>query len=1389
MNIEQKKIDELLAKISEMEKQLEFYQLIANDSPDWEVFRSKTGKVKYVNKAFERITGYSRQDFLEGKITEKDFVHPDDLRKVQSQIEKALQQNPLVDIEFRIIRPDGNIKYLNKNSIPILINGEFLGVRTSIRDISEQRSFKELQKFNQKLKESEDKFKKYITSSPTSVFITDKNARFTFVNPAGCNLLGYSRQEMLELSIPDISPESTVHNNQETFLELLKIREISNVEAQLSRKDKKPIDVFLDAVKISDNEYISFVKDMTKLKSTERKLIDQIEEFTILSETFILTNEELKTTNIELFKAKEEAEENERYFKTLIEKAPFPMVISDINQDIEIFNDKFTEVFGYTKDDISTSQQWWDAAYPDLEYRETVKNSWLKAIEDATKNNTDIAKQEWEIQIKNGSKRLCEFFMTPLGKLNLIVMNDITEERRNLIELIKAKKNAEKSELELQIQNEEYASLNEEYLSTNEELRSVNESLSIAKELAEESEEKHRFLFENMTQGVVYHQNNGEIVYANDSAAKILAMTKDQLIGKTSLDPRWKSIHEDGSDYPGNTHPVMITLNTGKPVRNAIMGVTNLNTGEYIWININSLPKFDKHDKEKISQVIVTFEDITDLKNAIKHIEINEKRYRKSQQVGHIGSWEYDLEKNLFWASDEGKMIYGFDVKSDYFNVKEVMQCVIEKEKVDKAMTELIQIGKPYNIEFDIIPNNSKEKRTIHSVGELELDKNGNPLKVTGVLRDITEQKNAQFEILKAKKRTEESEQRFKALHNASFGGIAIHDKGIILDCNQGLSQMTGFTFDELIGMDGLLLIAESKRDMVMNNIVNKFEKPYEAIGVRKNGEEYPIRLEAREIPYHGKMVRVVEFRDITKQKNAEMQILKAKELAENNEKQFRQLFENMEQGFALHEMLYDDNGVPVDYRFILINKAFVELTRIDAHQFIGKTVKEVLPLTEQVWIDNYGNVAKTGTPMHFSNYSKELDKHYEVVAYSPKKDFFAVVITDVTQKKKFEFELVEAKNKAEESNQLKSSFLQNMSHEIRTPMNAIIGFSQFLSEDDLSDENKKSYTTIIQNSCKQLLSIVNDILTISSIDTNQEKVRIQVVNINSLIVEMLSIFKKQATNKNISLYAIQPLQDNQSEIMTDKTKVTQILTNLINNALKFTYEGFVEFGYNLIEQSGVYYLQFYVKDTGIGIKPELHEQIFERFRQADETISLKHGGTGLGLSICKGFVDLLGGEIYVQSEHGIGSTFYFTIPYNAANMSALPTIDEKNDIKQHKVLVAEDEEYNYLFIEITLKEMNIDVIHAKNGQESVDICKSNPDIDLILMDIKMPVMDGHQAAKLIKEFRPALPIIAQSAYALEREVTKYEDVFDSYLTKPINKEELKKSLAEVLKINESGKK
>jgi PAS domain S-box-containing protein len=391
----------------------------------------------------------------------------------------------------------------------------------------------------------------------------------------------------------------------------------------------------------------------------------------------------------------------------------------------------------------------------------------------------------------------------------------------------------------------------------------------------------------------------------------------------------------------------------------------------------------------------------------------------------------------------------------------------------------------------------------------------------------------------------------------------------------------------------------------------------------------------------------------------------------------------------------------------------------------------------------------------------------------------FVHQVSVALHRSQLEHELIKAKDKAEESDKLKTAFLANMSHEIRTPMNGILGFAEMLNDNSLSRANQKKYLNIINSNGKVLINLIDDIIDFAKIESDQVNIVQDDFSLNNLLDQIKSTLLTRSLRREKSKVKIltkKPFPDEKSFIRTDPIRLRQILTNLVGNAIKFTHNGYIEFGYDL-ENSKM--LRFYVRDTGIGIAADKLQLIFERFMQADSSPSRKYGGSGLGLAISKGLVELLGGTMWADSVEDGGSTFYFTIPLVSVNKVIEVQVENKPPRIKHNwdgklFLVAEDDKFSYKFLEGFLKQTRAEVIRASDGREAVEICRNNPNVDLVLMDIQMPEMNGLIATMAIKKFNPHVPVIAQTANAISEErVRCMEAGCDDFITKPVNINEL----------------
>lgn len=647
---------------------------------------------------------------------------------------------------------------------------------------------------------------------------------------------------------------------------------------------------------------------------------------------------------------------------------------------------------------------------------------------------------------------------------------------------------------------------------------------------------------------------------------------------------------------------------------------------------------------------------------------------------------------------------------------------------------------------------------------------------LAGYTIDITEQKIAEKALI-------DSEDRFKDLvEMLPVAVFEMNPEFYITYANQYAFDLFGYNEDDLAkGLNGFDMLAPEEKERTMANFALRLkgENPgvVEYQGLKKDGTKLTVYFHANTIYKDGKLtgIRGVIV-DITEQKKAEQAV-------KESEEKFRELANFLPQvvyevdlkgnlTFSNKQAFRTFGYSQEDFdKGINVFQIIVAEDRERGMKNIQDILKGIEPANHE-----YMAIRKGGSIFPVLIYSSAIYKNDSPVGLRG-------IIVDITQQKLTEKELIKAKEKSEESDRLKSAFLSNMSHEIRTPMNGILGFTNLLKEKGLTGEEQKEYINIIQKSGERMLNTINDIMDISKIESGQVNISISEVNVNEQTVSLYKFFKPEVEKKGMEIYLKNSLPANDSIIKTDLEKFYSILTNLIKNATKYSHKGIIEFGYKIMDINNCEHLQFYVKDTGIGIQKDRLQAIFERFVQADIEDKAVYEGSGLGLAISKAFVEMLGGKIWVESEEGVGSTFYFTLPYSTDEKKRIESDPDshwgyRNRKQEHlldpqnqklKILIAEDEEYADMHLSILLKNIGKEILHAKTGIEAIEIFQKNPDIDLILMDIKMPKMSGYEATRQIREFNREVTIIAQTAYALEGDREKaIEAGCDDYLTKPI---------------------
>ena len=839
------------------------------------------------------------------------------------------------------------------------------------------------------------------------------------------------------------------------------------------------------------------------------------------------------------------------------------------------------------------------------------------------------------------------------------------------------------------------------------------------------------------------------------------------------------------------------------------IGAFTMYTRESNYFNDEEIKLLDEMASD-ISFALEFIENELEREQAEKALNENNVRLNLAMQVANMAWWEMDLSTgNIVFEKKKAEML-GFP--HEMFKHYNDFMALVHPEDYNrtmKAMKEHLD-GKldKYEIEYRILTHTNTYKWFYDIGSVVKKDIKGKPLSVTGLVIDITDRKIVQEAL-------QSSKDYLDKIINTVASPIFVKDiEHKFTLVNDALCVLLSTPANELIGRTGFEHFPDDQNDVFFAK-----DKEVFTTGKVNINEEFItdgtgkirtiITTKVLFTDSSGNKFLVGVINDIT-ERNAAEKVLN--DLIEMNPMSIQIV--DMD-GFTIkanpvHTLLFG-NLPPSDFSIFtdLQNKGFGE------HILLAKK-GEVIHFP-----DIYYNVHdvlpdEPDNPLWIRAVLFPLTDPAGI----PEK--FVFMHQDITKRKQAEVELIKAKEKAEESDRLKSNFLANMSHEIRTPMNGILGFTELLKEQNLTGKQQNEFIATIEKSGERLLNIINDIINISKAESNTLDILISSIDINEQIDFLIKFFRPEADKKGLQLIHYKALSSQRAIIRTDREKLYAILTNLVKNALKFTKTGFIEIGYNLkpvgtvgavdpvdpvdpvdtvgavgelvepVEPVEPVELVFYVKDTGIGIQEAQKEIVFERFRQVSEGLSRSHEGAGLGLSISKAYVEMLGGKIWVESDpnspdsyrdrngklHGKagGSTFFFSLPYICSSNdisvfdNALTDQKERKQLSKLKVLIAEDDEGSKKLINIIVNKFSQEIINVQNGVEAVAACHNNPDIDLILMDIQMPLMNGYEATRKIREFNNTVTIIAQTAFAMAGDKKKaIEAGCDEYISKPIN--------------------
>ena len=918
-----------------------------------------------------------------------------------------------------------------------------------------------------------------------------------------------------------------------------------------------------------------------------------------------------------------------------------------------------------------------------------------------------------------------------------------------------------------------------------------------------ESQEHFRALAENSPDVIMRFDRKYRHVYVNSAIEAQLGMRIGDFIGKSHQEmgifaPEKVKMWEEALEQ---------VFRTGKP-HNLVFDIA-LN-GTQVSFEWRLYPEIGTTDA--VESVIGVARDITEAMESQEALLQSEERLNLALNAANLGLWDWNLKTNKVYFSPIWMSMLGYgpdDLPQEFETWSTLLHPDDRDKTIGLVQSSIRERKESFEIEFRLRHKNGSYV-WVRSIGQaVQQDGKGNTKRLTGIHENIDGRKREEmirqvlFDISNAVGTTHSLDELYYKIRE--FLGKVLDTTNCFLALyNEDSDTLTlPFMEDEKDSFTEFPARKTLTSYVIRTGEAQLVDQHREKILTDK-GEIEPVGAPCVSwlgvpLKHEGKTIGVFAVQSYSREvvytdSDAELLEFASDQIAMAIDRQRKQ--DHLRATQDRQRRVFESSPDPmmvVDTRALIqdFNSAFLEAFNVEREMVYGEKIFRFL--NRKHWRQAISDFDETWEKGYLKNLEYQVVRPDGITfdaevssgamyTSDGKPDSMVLILKNISERKESERKLLEAKYKAEESDRLKTAFLSNMSHEIRTPMNAIVGFSDLLSDESIKPEDRRDFIAQINQGADDLMRLIDDIIDIAKIEAGQVNVHISECLISDLFKELHLMFiqnMRRLGKENVEVRVQWDWPADELAIYTDPFRLKQILVNLLSNAAKFTEEGEIVLGIRE-HPEGIY---FFVKDTGIGIREEKQKVIFDRFMQGHETKTKLYGGTGLGLAISKNLAEILGGEIGVESVSGKGSTFWFILPRNEVPLKHEAALRRpRSDVRSwegKQILIAEDDHSNYYFLYEAIKDTGVKVIWAKDGEETLELFRENQELDLVLMDIHMPLMNGYECTRIIKEERPELPVIAQTAYAMsgEREVSR-EAGCNDYLSKPIKVSELLDTLA-----------